>query len=107
MRWVLPILLLLTLSYCKGKNELPRGILKPEKMQLVFWDYINADVYVNDYLKKDTAIDPKVESIRLQKIVFLKHKVTKDEFYNSYTYYANHPVLMKNMIDSMIAKKEK
>ena len=107
MRWILPALLLISLSCCKGKDEIPNKILKPEKMEVVFWDIINADVYVNDFLRKDTSLDPKAESIRLQMIVFNKHKVTRDEFYKSYAYYANHPGLMKNVIDSMVAKKEK
>ena len=45
-----------------SKSKVPDGILKPEKMQAVFWDYIRADVFANEYVRRDTAKNPTIMS---------------------------------------------
>ena len=76
-------------------------------MEVVFWDYINADVYVTDHVVKDTSRNAAVESVLLQKKIFKKHKITREEFYKSYAYYVDHPDMMKMTIDSMLQKQRK
>lgn len=91
---------------CSG-DELPSGVLAPEKMQAVFWDYLKADVYANEFLSTDTSKDAKQENARLQLEVFKKHHVSKADFYKSYQYYLKHEALMKDMVDTMMVRQQK
>lgn len=100
------ILVALLFSSC-SKKKVPSDILPPEKMQAVYWDYIRADVFANEFIKKDSSKNVEVENARLQQAIFKLHKVSKVEFYKSYDYYLNHQLLMKDMIDTMIARQQK
>jgi Domain of unknown function (DUF4296) len=103
-----PLLFLAVLLFsCTGKNDIPKRILKPDKMQDVFWDYIRADIYATDYIKKDSSKNSSIENLRLQDKVFKLHHTSREAFYESYTWYSNHRALMKVMLDSMIARKER
>ena len=86
---------------------MPHDIIAPAKMQDVFWDYLRADIFVNDFIKRDSSKDAMAENVRLQKKIFQQHKITKEQFYKSYDYYLAHPNMMRNMIDTMIAKHSK
>jgi hypothetical protein len=97
----------LILLFSCSKSRLPAGILKPEKMQAVFWDFIRADVYANEYIRRDSSKNVDLENIKLQQQVFKLHKVTKEEFYRSYDYYLKHPALMGGMMDTMLVRRQK
>lgn len=103
MKNVLLIFISAMLFSCRSKNDLPAGILKPQKMQEVFWDYIRADVYTTEYLKNDSNKNVVMENLKLQEKIFKLHHTTREDFYKSYTWYSNHKELMTRMLDSMIA----
>ncbi len=90
-----------------SKSKVPNGILEPEKMQAVYWDYMRADIYANELIRNDSNRNANKENIQLQKEVFELHKVTKEEFYKSYDYYLNHSSLMKQMLDTMTVRQQK
>ena len=48
-------------------------------------------------LAKDSL---RMEATSLYQQVFLKYKTDKKTFYNSFTYYEAHPVLLKTLLDS-------
>jgi ABC-type antimicrobial peptide transport system ATPase subunit len=98
---------MLLLIFSCSKSKTPPGILKPEKMQAVFWDYIRADVFTNQFIKKDSAKNVELENARLQQQVFKLHNTTKETFYKSYEYYLNHQGLMKDMMDTMMVRQQK
>ena len=54
------LILLITVIFisCGNKNNLPPGILKPDKMQAVLWDVIRADAFTTDFIKKDSSKKP-------------------------------------------------
>lgn len=106
MRIVLLIALLAGFFAC-SKSKVPSGILKPEKMQAVMWDFIRADIYANETIRRDTTKNVEVENARLQLQVFQLHKITREEFYNSYDYYLKNQELMKSMIDTMLVRQQK
>ncbi len=106
MKYALITLFTLVLVSC-SKSKVPKGILKPEKMQAVFWDYIRADVYANEFVRRDTSKNAELENTRMQQQVFQLHKVTKKEFYDSYEYYLKHQELMKGMMDTMLVRQQK
>jgi hypothetical protein len=106
MKW-LPAFLVIILFSCSSKSTVPRGILEPKVMQSVFWDYIRADVYSRDFIKKDSSKNDTLENIRLQNRVFNYYKISREDFYRSYKYYSAHPELMRNMIDTMLANQNR
>lgn len=107
MNRVLLFILLIALFISCSRSKVPSGILKPEKMQEVFWDFIRADVYANEIIRRDPSKNVELENARLQMQVFQLHKVTKEEFYKSYEYYLNHQKLMKSMVDTMLVRQQK
>jgi hypothetical protein len=90
-----------------GCNRNTARILPPDKMEAVLWDIIRADVFTQNFVKKDSLRNPVMENLKLQDQVFTKHQVTKTDFYKSYDYYINHSDLMKIILDSMSAKAER
>ncbi len=103
----LAIMLFALFLFSCTKSKVPDGILKPEKMQAVFWDYMRADVFTNIFIKIDSAKNAEIENARLQQQVFALHKITKDEFYKSYQYYLNHQELMKELMDTIVVRQQK
>lgn len=101
------IILIFCFAGCKDEKELPPGILKAEKMQEVFWDVIMAEAYTTQFIKKDSSRDTQLENAKLQQQIFAIHKISKQEFYNSYNYYNSHVDLMRTLLDSITAKGEK
>ena len=102
MRLTYSLFLLVMLGSCSG-DSIPKEIIPPKKMQDVFWDYLRADVYTTDYIVPDSNRNAVAENLRLQNIVFANHKVSKEQFYKSYNYYLDHPELMTQLLDSMMA----
>ncbi len=92
---------------CTGKNDMPSGILAPKKMQEVFWDYIRADVYSNEFIKNDSNKNVVLENIKLQEKIFKLHNTTREDFYRSYSWYLDHKELMTIVMDSMIKGKQR
>jgi hypothetical protein len=103
MRIVIAVTLAVFLCACGGKG-MPGDVLQPDKMQRVMWDVIKADVYVTDYIKKDTARNDTMESAKLQQEIFAIHNTTKEAYYRSYSYYKRNPELMKALMDTMSAR---
>ena len=73
-------------------------------MQGVFWDIIRAENYTNHLVAADLKKDRTIENARFQQQIFAIHRVSKKDFYKSYSYYKANPVLMKTLLDSMINK---
>jgi hypothetical protein len=90
-----------------SKSKLPSGVLEPEKMQAVYWDYLQADVFANEFVRKDSSKSPELENARLLKKIFNFHHISKETFFKSYQYYLNHQVLMKDMIDTMLVRQKR
>ena len=74
-------------------------------MQAVFWDYIRADVFTVDFIKKDHTKNDTLENRMLQNRVFSYYNISPEEFYTSYDYYIDHPELMNAVIDTMLARQ--
>jgi Domain of unknown function (DUF4296) len=85
-------------------NQLPKGIVEQKKMEKVLWDILKVDTYSKNYIAKDTTKNAAVENAKMQQQVFDLHKITKEEFYKSYTYYLAHSDLIKPLLDTIINK---
>jgi hypothetical protein len=104
---IIPLILLICLYSCSGKNRIPDGVLSKPEMQSVLWDIMQADAFAKTYIKKGGAVNDSIENIRLQKQIFAIHHTTKDVFYKSYTYYSSQPEEMRIILDSIILKADK
>lgn len=107
MRNLFAVVIVISLFSCGKKKAVPAGILEPKKMQLVFWDYIRADIFARDFVRKDSLKRDTIENVNLQNKIFDYYKISREDFYKSYKYYADHPDLMNALMDSMITKQNK
>lgn len=93
------ILVLFFLFACNTKKVLPINT-----MRLVIWEMACADELVLEQQAKDTSIKKnQSDSIRktLYQKVFAIHKISKEDFYNSYNHYLQKPDVFKTLIDSV------
>ena len=101
-------LLLMTASCCFSCNETKsHSILPEEKMQSVIWQLIKADVYTVDFLQKDSNVNAPFKNAELQKSIFEKEKISKEQFQESYDFYIKHPELMKNIFDTILNRNSR
>ena len=84
-----------------SKSPVPKGILPPDKMEAVVGDVIKVDEFINNFILKDTLVDVKKKRTELYEKVFLLHKTTRKDFYNSFKYYQAHPDIQKALFDSL------
>jgi hypothetical protein len=107
MRTLFAVSIIAMFFSCQDKKKIPEGIIAPQKMQLVFWDYIRADVFARDFIKKDSSRNDTLENIKLQNKIFSFYHISREDFYKSYDFYIDHPELMGVLMDSMIAKQNR
>jgi len=107
MRKCAVFICLVTFISCGNKNKMPAGVLKPVKMQAVLWDVIKAEAFAAEMVKKDTSKNAAEENLKLKESIFIIHKVTKDEFEKSYSYYKANPGELKVIMDSMVNQAER
>lgn len=107
MKGLLITILFFCMISCSNRDTNIKGILSQEKMQAVMWDIIGADVFTEQYIKKDSLKNSAIENMQLQNKIFALHKVSRDDYYRSYDYYITHTNKMKTMLDSMAAKAER
>ena len=107
MRIFLFFVVLVIFNSCGKKDELPAGILKPEKMEVVLWDVIKADAFTANFIARDSSKNATAENLKLQQQVFAIHKISKADFYNSYDYYKAHTPQFTKILDSMIKKADR
>lgn len=103
MRSLLQILVFLFFTVgCKNKNGIPTGVLPQKKMQVILWDMMRADQFLNDYIiNKDSSKNKTTESLKYYQQIFTIHKISKEEFQHSFSFYKSHPVLFKMILDSI------
>jgi hypothetical protein len=84
----------------------PENKLGSDTFQKVLWDFIRADVYTTDVLaKKDSTLNRNLANAALQKKIFATHKVSKDDFFETFEYYKAHPVTMSVVLDSLMSRE--
>ena len=105
IRWIFVFCLFIFLS-CKN-NSAPSGIIKPNKMQEILWDIYRADAFSRQLVSVDSTRSRVDENARLTDTVFLIHKITRQQFEKSYSYYTEHPDLLRTMLDSINVQKER
>ncbi|MEJ7588409.1 MAG: DUF4296 domain-containing protein [Ferruginibacter sp.] len=107
MKLLLVSIVLYCLVGCSDKDRGTSGILDKEKMETVMWDFIKADVFTENFIKKDSLKNPAVENMQLQNKIFSHHNISKEDFYKSYDYYMAHNDVMKIILDSLSSRGER
>ena len=100
-------LLALFIMSCNKEEKVPADIIKPEKMEDILWDYLKADSYASEIIKKDTTKNDTLVNLQLQKTIFSHYGISSEKFYKSYQYYISHPDKMTPILDSMSAKRDR
>lgn len=101
MRLLLLAHFLVLLTACSADDEIPRDVLPREKMQKVLGDMIGAGEWLEGYiLKKDTTDSFATRSLVYSKVLQVNH-ISREEFDRSLRFYREHPVLMKELLDTL------
>ena len=87
------------------KETVPSGIIKQNKMQEVLWDMLRADALSHQIANSDSTKFADDERAKLTRQVFIIHNITENQFDKSYSYYVQHPEIMRNMLDSLNSQK--
>lgn len=99
MRGVLVLFFVVLLISCK--SSVSKDVLPPKKMQAVLWDIMQADEMADYYAAKDSTFRGLVKHVDYYQKVFSIHKITKEDFTRSLTYYEDHPTSFKIVLDSL------
>lgn len=86
---------------CNNEKAPPPGVIKSAKMEKIIWDLLRSDEMINLKLQADSTINWKDSSLRLYNTVFQIHKVSEQDFKQSFQYYRSNPELLKSVIDSL------
>jgi hypothetical protein len=87
---------------CSKKEKLPADLLPQKQMKAILWDLMRADKFLSDYvLTRDTSIDPVKKRLGYYNRIFSLHKISRDKFQESFSYYQSHPALFKMVMDSI------
>jgi Domain of unknown function (DUF4296) len=98
----LAIFLMTFFLSCSNDRKVPAGILSKQKMEAMMWDMIRSGEFLSSYVfSRDTSIDKEIKSLEWFKEIYKIHHVSEAEFKKSYDYYRAHPVLMKELMDSL------
>jgi hypothetical protein len=101
MKTIAFAVLVLFLASCSGKSGMPKDVLPREKMEEVLGAMVSAGEFLDGYVLKKDSVDKLAASSAVYSQVFQVYHVTKEEFDRSYEYYKEHPVLMKEVMDSL------
>lgn len=88
-------------------NRAAKEIISKDSMQLIMWDLMKADEWFNRKFIADTNAVKNKEDVKLYEAVFKIHGISKDRFFKSYRYYEAHPILLKEIVDSIDAKSNR
>jgi outer membrane lipopolysaccharide assembly protein LptE/RlpB len=98
-------LLMMGFATACGKDEKPENLIPQQKMERVIWDMVQADEFITNFVLKDSAkVNVNVERYKLYDKVMSLHSITKQQFEDSYNYYASRPKENKLLFDSLAAR---
>ena len=90
------IFLAALLLSCTDKKSVPNDIIPKQRMEKILWEMIEADRFISQYVKKDSATkNIKQESLKLYDQVFQVNGISKMQFEKSFRYYLNRPDILK------------
>jgi hypothetical protein len=94
-------ILIFALFLFSCKSSIPKDVLPPKKMQAVLWDVMQADELAEYYSAQDSTFRNLSKRVDYYQKVFSIHKIKKEDFTKSLSYYENHPQKLKPILDSI------
>ena len=89
------------LASCTPKEKkIPKDIMPIDKMKLIVWDMAEAGAYTECAKEKRKDTSKTLSTASLEQVLKL-HKITKEDFFKSFTFYQSHPLLNKELFDSV------
>lgn len=99
------VLVMMGFATACGKSDRPKDLIPEVKMERVIWDMVQADEFITNFVLKDSAkVNVNAERYKLYEQVLSLHNITKQQFKNSYDYYASRPGESKMLFDSLSAR---
>ena len=105
MKKLIILFLVFTIGSCRFSD--PKKVLPPAKMQAVMWDMMQADAITEYYTSRDSALSDLAKHVNNYQNVLAIHKITKEDFKRSLSYYQSHPSKLKVIFDSLQTFTEK
>jgi hypothetical protein len=104
---ILFFLLIICIAACNNKQD--PVILPIGKMKVVMWQLIRADEYYTRKSFSDSTFKKNKMNVKYYQQIFDLNKVDRADFYKTINYYYSHPVLFKEVLDSVseLSKREK
>lgn len=96
-----PIILIVALMMASCQPPVPKNVLPPAEMQSVMWDMMQADAMAEYYTTRDSALTELAKHVNNYQIVLAIHKISKEDFKRSLSYYQAHPSKLKTIFDSL------
>ena len=87
------------------KKRIPKDILPVDKMKLIVWDMAQASAYASYLKDRDTSV--KTINTAYMAEVLKLHNISKTDFFKSFNFYQAHPVLNKQLFDSVSAYSQR
>ena len=101
-KWLLMLLTAVGIISCTSEDKrVPKDILTIDSMKLIVWDLTQAGAYATLISEKDTT-KKKLSAVYLAEVLKL-HKISKPDFFKSFDFYQTHPLLNKQLFDSVNA----
>lgn len=107
MRLLILLIALFTMMGCRKRDKIPQGVLSQEQMRRIMWDLIRTDIFVSDFLSKDSTINRDESRLNLYLQVYRLHKTDKETFKKSMAFYQGRPDLLKVITDSLRVDERK
>lgn len=102
MKFFFTAILFFSFIACTDNDTtIPKNIIPVNKMKLIVWDLVQAGSYASTLSEKDTA-EKNLNTAYLAETLKL-HKISKEDFVKSFDFYQKHPVLNKQLFDSITA----
>lgn len=107
MKNILFLIIFSLLWSCSEKNKVPAEIIQPNEMQNILWDVMRAQALSTEIARKDSGINEIAETKVLTQKVFEIHNIDSIAFTRSYSWYTNHPDVIRVIFDSLNAQNQR
>ncbi len=98
-------IIFLTLLACSQSHS---NILPKEKMEQILWDVAQGSEYLNGFIyPKHPEQNRALTNNTVLEKIFKSHKISKKQFETTLEYYKKRPNDLKEILDSVIAKKQR
>lgn len=100
MKRIIPLILIFLLACREKYPPVPRALIQSKEMESILSDMLIADALSET--RGMGGISEKQFTEQYYVTIFKNHNVTREEFVKSYRFYEDNPVLLNNVLDSVL-----